>query len=156
MSSVFSVNLPLIYMLPILLGAILLDLVLAVGVAFKTKTFSLNVLPQFLQTQVLTYYLPIVFLVTLAQVNWAYFAVSGVALGFTTIGLVTAAWGAIGFYALKILFVNITANFSILFGITISVEEEKPAAKNNAGFARLSVMLAVALVCVIYLFIYLL
>ena len=119
MSSLFSVNMPLVIMLPVLLGAILFDLILALGAAFKTNTFSVSVLPQFLKSQILTYYLPIAGLVALAQINFSYFGVNGAALGFSTASLVTLSWGAISFYGLKILFVNISSNFCVIFGITI-------------------------------------
>jgi hypothetical protein len=107
--------LPLLYALPCILGLILLDLILGIGAAIKTNTFNVNTLPQFLQSQVLMYYLPIIVLVALAQVNWAYF---GTNMGITTAAMVAASWTAITFYVVKILFANIIINFGVIFGIT--------------------------------------
>ena len=124
--------LPLLYALPCILGLILLDLVLGIGAAIKTNTFNVNTLPQFLQTQVLTYYLPIIVLVALAQVNWSYF---GTNMGITTAAAVAASWAAISFYVAKILFANIIINFGVIFGITFGqglltfVLGKAPAAK---------------------------
>jgi hypothetical protein len=119
-------NLSLIYALPVILGLILLDLVLGIGASFKSNTFSVTVLPQFLQSQVLTYYLPIIVLVALVQVNWSYF---GTSMGITSTGIIAAAWAAISFYVVKILFVNILANLTAIFGITIT---ETPPATTTA------------------------
>jgi hypothetical protein len=146
--SVLSVNLPLIYALPAILGLILLDLVLGIAASFKTGTFSLTLLPLFLQSQVLTYYLPIIVLVALAQVNWAYF---GVSLGITTLGMITAAWAAIGFYVSKVLIVNIGANLSQLFGIAITVTEEVKSEKGSTRLSALLVMLALVIVVLLVL-----
>jgi hypothetical protein len=130
--SLIILVLPLVYSLPCILGLILLDLVLGIGAAVKTNTFNVNTLPQFLQTQVLMYYLPIIVLVALAQVNWAYF---GTNMGITTAAMVAASWTAITFYVVKILFANIVLNFAVIFGITFGqrllsfVLGKAPAAK---------------------------
>jgi hypothetical protein len=147
--------LPLLYALPCILGLILLDLVLGIGAAVKTNTFKVNTLPQFLQTQVLTCFLPIIVLVALAQVNWSYF---GTSMGITSTGIIAAAWAAISFYVAKILFVNIVANLSAIFGITVTVSEEAKTAvaKKADGYVRLSVVLIImvlvlAVLAVVYL-----
>jgi hypothetical protein len=157
MSDLFTVNLPLIYMALILLGAILVDLLLGVGAAFKTGTFSLTLLPQFLQSQIMTYYLPIVGLIALAQVNWAYFGVNASVLGLTTDGTITAAWAAIGAYGLKVLLVNIKANLYTIFGITgIDIEKQASVVKKAEGFIRLSILLVIMAVVVVLLLCWLL
>jgi hypothetical protein len=124
--------LPLLYALPCILGLILLDLVMGIGAAVKTNTFNINTLPQFLQSQVLMYYLPIIVLVALAQVNWSYF---GGNMGITSAAMIAAATAAITFYVVKILFANIFINFATIFGITFGqrflsfVLGKAPAAK---------------------------
>ncbi len=137
MSNLFVLNTALIYTLLSVFGLIALDLILGIAVALQAKTFSLQVLPQFLETEVLPYGLSLSALVGAAQLNMSALAAGA---NLSSAFLVDFAWAALGAYILRIVS-EIAAKLFTLFGITVTetpasakpVKQELPPAGISKG-----------------------
>jgi hypothetical protein len=142
MSNLFALNLVLVYSLLGVLALIVLNVALAIVVSLIQGTFNLQQLPQYLTTEI-PYFLALLALVVIAQVNFTLFASNlGMASGWAT-GLAVASMSA---YALKMV-EEISQKVLALFGVTVNLSASTAGQKRRAtGYIHASAFVVLTLI----------
>lgn len=120
LSNLLTLNINLIYALLGIVGLIALNVIFGIALSLKDKSFNIEKLPQFINTEITAYLLGLTALVGASQID---FATLLTATGGTiaNLGFTGMAITALGTYGTRLL-VDLGKKFSILFGIGTPIE----------------------------------
>lgn len=118
LSTIFSTNIALFYWLLGIVGLIAIDVCLGISLAIKSETFSVDKLPQFINTKVSAYLIGLSVLVGAAQVDFTALLSQATLGAVTNIGFVGIAGTALGTYTIQ-LFNEIVKKINTLFGTNV-------------------------------------